>query len=417
MTTTVVKTIGTTGRNYSTLTSWEAAAPTNLPQTRSNTTQAGSTSSTIVFDSGASAVNTDYVGHAVWCDARSSEKRLITSYDGTTKTATIGALNGSSATWDNTPGTEAFTMDSVIWKGECYNDGELTSDNNFTIDGATTDANNYIWLTTAAGQSFMDHANKLTNALKYNVSNGVGVNTTSGGGYVGMLKVADDYTVVEKLQFKGAGYNTTWASSTGCSADIGATGSRVRNCIFENNRAIRLSVISNTAGMVNCLIVKTGTVGSSMPIANFRYPSAGAVMANCTVVLPSDISSTNWIGISTNSTNALVKNCAVFGTATGFSGSFNASCGYNATDAASAPGSNNQTSLTYADQFEDVTNSGGTDYRAKATGSLDGNGTRDQTNTNDLDIVNQARSTTTPTIGAWEVVTGGTNQSLMQISG
>jgi hypothetical protein len=104
---------------------------------------------------------------------------------------------------------------------------------------------------------------------------------------------------------------------------------------------------------------------------------------NCTLI---NTAGSTGVGVtkqghaSTNS--SVVKNCAIFGFGTAItSGTWGADTDYNATDDGDAfpAGSNNLKS--------------GNDLVA---------GTRDQTNTNDLDIVGQARSTSTPTIGAWE---------------
>ena len=100
------------------------------------------------------------------------------------------------------------------------------------------------------------------------------------------------------------------------------------------------------------------------------------------------------------------KNCASFGydtawDASGWSG--DPSSGWNASDEADPPGDNDQASKTYADQYEGITDAS-QDFRVKSGADLINNGTRDQTNTNDLDIIGQARSTSTPTIGCWEFV-------------
>ena len=94
-------------------------------------------------------------------------------------------------------------------------------------------------------------------------------------------------------------------------------------------------------------------------------------------------------------------NCAVFGFTDGWETSTGASytgSDYNATDDTTVPvGSNNVTSLTFADQFESTTN----DFRAVDTGDLQA-GTPDATNSPD-DISGLTRDATTPWIGCWEV--------------
>jgi hypothetical protein len=84
---------------------------------------------------------------------------------------------------------------------------------------------------------------------------------------------------------------------------------------------------------------------------------------------------------------------------------------YNATDIAAGtspnmgPGTHQLTDLVAATEWRDA---GASTYDPfpKSGNSL-ASGTRDQTYTNDLDILGQARSTTTPTRGAVEFVGGG----------
>jgi hypothetical protein len=75
-------------------------------------------------------------------------------------TSTIGTASRNYSTiqaWH-----DAFSTGG--WIGECYNDAEFVED--VTMTGKTTSATDYIELRTASGQSFRDHANKLTNALR-----------------------------------------------------------------------------------------------------------------------------------------------------------------------------------------------------------------------------------------------------------
>jgi hypothetical protein len=91
------------------------------------------------------------------------------------------------------------------------------------------------------------------------------------------------------------------------------------------------------------------------------------VIANCDIVKPSDDGG-NGTGLSAfggTLSNLTVLNTSSFGFGTAFSsGTYGGSSGHNATDGASAPGSNNQTSATYADQFQAITDAT-MDFRAK----------------------------------------------------
>ena len=250
--TTVIKTIGS-GGDYTTLQSWEDAKPTDLTDSRSNTTQAGSTSSTIVLDASASGTTGAYIGHAVSCDARPSEKRLITAYNTSTKVATIGVLNGSSATWANTPGTEAYTIDQCIWQGQIKSATDhfvgAAFANMLTISGSTTSSTCYAELTTAAGAGFNQNANVQTNALKYNTANGCSIDANPA--YNQAILTSETQTRFSNLQ-------VTSVSSGGNGSTYQLFGVLVNSCIFQITNGSEGANVRGTFN--NCLFVNTSGV-------------------------------------------------------------------------------------------------------------------------------------------------------------
>lgn len=323
MTTTVVKTIGTSSRDYSTIAAWEAAAPASL----------------VAVDE--------------------------------------------------------------IWQGECYNDSEFLVTSGISISGITVDSTRYVRLTAASGQSFADNASKLTNALAYNQSNGVGIRTATN--YVVLLTISVDYTHFDRLQIsRAASLGTDHVISA-----VSRTGLQFSQSIVDtigSTGTYCLAINSNTGSTaVNSLILTRGTSSG----INASYSSGTPGIYNCTVVKTSDKSGgTGIFNAGGGFSNLTVENCAVFGfTTTGSSGTYHAGSDYNAVTDATSPfgGTHNQTSLTYASQFHTITPNTSADYRALSTGSL-GNGTPDSTHTGGVDIVGQTRSSTTPYIGAWEVV-------------
>ena len=395
MTTNVIYTIGATSSpitpDFTDLQSWENNCATDLTTSRSNTTASGSTSSTIVLDAGASGTDNFYNGHPVWIDARSSEKRMITAYNGTTKTATIGAFEGSSATWDNIPTVEAYTIDSIVYIGKCLDQGQFTAA--LTISGQTVDSTHNIILQCATGASFKDKVNVRTTPLRFNTSNGVAINRT-GNSYDSGVTVLTDYTEFNGLQIHSDGWGIRFDS----------TGNNIRidSCIVESQRSVIGAAGSGSGGgpvtVLNSLIISQG---SNKP--GFEIWNAGHSIIGCTLI------GNGGIGIDNNFGTQLttVKDCAVFGFTT-FSGSIDgANVSYNATDVSSAVGSNNLTSLVFADQFENSTN----DFRAISTGDLHA-GTPDSTNIPD-DITGTTRDSTTIWIGAWEVSGGSLIRSVI----
>lgn len=274
-----------------------------------------------------------------------------------------------------------------------------------SLTSRTTDSTRYVRIKAASGKSFGDHADKLTNALRWNGSNGIAI--TSDHGFSSVLNIEAPYTRVEGLQLKS---DTGSDSSSGYSAmAVSANNITVRNCILAlrptltiNGQATIYWGDSDDCKLINCVV--------SAPCGVF-FDSSSATnpeIRNCTFVYTGGSSSTR-VAFNNSAVSLTALNCAVMGFADGVLGgsvTLNSSSNYNATSS-SAPsnwGANSLNGLTAADQIESTTSST-LDARAKASGSLDGAGTRDQTNTSDLDIIGQSRSTTAPTIGAWESIT------------
>lgn len=393
MTTTVIKTIGT-GGDYTTWASWIAACPSNCTTSRAFTCT-GSTSSTLILDAGASGTDNFYTGHAVSADARPTEKRLITNYVGSTKVATIGVLNGSSATWANNPTLEACTIEGTIWAGQGKNQEFTGSSPLLNITGITTNSSNYITVGCESGASFNANANKLTNALIYNASNGCGIRGSSGGSTAVVTIAACDYTVFDGLQIKcdsGVGLPSFTQTGTGPNVVI-------KNSIVQATPSSNQVMSLNGGLAVNCLIVNDSSAGGG--IGDSGNASA---YRNCTSAATASASGNAY---SKNYDSPTVKNSSGFGFggfAPGGGGSFSGSSDYNLTDKSTASGgAHDIKSKTFSNQFVSTTN----DFRPKAGSDAINAGVRDQTYTNDLDILGQARSTTTPTIGCMEYIAAG----------
>ena len=309
MPTTTVKSIGTTGRDYSTLQAWEDACPANL----------------------------------------------VTSDE--------------------------------IWKGECYNDSEFTA--GVAISGQTTDSTRYVWLTAASGQSFQDHASVRSNALFYDQAKGVGIavgGDSATASYI--IYGGSAYTLIERLQVKRTALAPYESNRTVGLAFTGG-GQMVRDCILAMVAGTGRYVASSGGNaMRNCVIYSTTA-------HNGVYMNDGGTMLNCTVINGGGGPVT---GITCAYFNGTVKNTAVFGYTTPMTSGYYTGTEYNGTDGGSFGGTNNQTSLTFADCFESTT----ADYRLKTSSPLIGVGNTDATNAPN-DISGTARgSGTTGDIGAWE---------------
>ena len=312
-----------------------------------------------------------------------------------TGSATTSRAYSTLTAWAAGSPSSLLTPDSNngwVWKGELYKEGSGTNNEwLFTTEvdlRKACDSTRYFLLTAATGQSFVDNVSKLTNALRYNNANGVAfsctaaitafINLTTGGSGTGRLEI-------NNLQYKST------AGAWFVNATLGSI--KITNCIISS------SFVRGLVDAINVLFHNTGW-GSPNYITN-RY------FRNCTFV---GSGSGTAIDTRTQDANITIKNCAVFNYASvvGNTGSVSAANStYNATNLASFgwTGTGNIVSNTYANQFEN-TGSGTEDFRVKTGANLISAGIRDQTFTNDLDIVGSARSTAAPpngpTIGAWE---------------
>ena len=294
------------------------------------------------------------------------------------------------ATWASGAPADLTIQDSGngwIWKGEIYKEGTgannewrigtLFSGNFIAQFTSITNASSYFIMTAAAGQSFVDNANKLTNALNYDPANGVAINNLSGyAGITGTRKVE-----ISNLQITLAANSNFYFTGGGGSL-------LVKNCILY--KCFFVENVSTT----NCLMY-----GNNQAVQNQASP---VYHRNTTFIGTGTGNFSNVGGIG-----LLVKNCTFFAFTGIVAQTDTANSTYNATDLASFgwTATGNIVSQTFANQFENI-GSGTEDFRVKTGAGLIGVGIRDQTFTNDLDIVGSARSTgvspSGPTIGAWE---------------
>ena len=275
-----------------------------------------------------------------------------------------------------------------VWKGELYKEGagtnnEWTVTTKITLSGVNvaTDSTRYIWLAAASGESFADNASKLTNALRYNAANGVAIRMT---GTENVFETSNGITAYfTELQVKGAGASTFRGFNAGGLIAL----NQCIACSDDTNPVLNLPVLQ----VANCLFYNTGTV-LSWATSSRQYLYA------CTIY---STSTTAPLLTTINSDGNLYDNAFFGGSAVADLSSFFVASN-NATNQSSVGfGTANQVGLTAASQFQSVT-PGSEDFRVKTGAALINNGIRQQVYTNDLDIVGSARSTTTPTIGAWE---------------
>lgn len=248
----------------------------------------------------------------------------------------------------------------------------------------------------ATGAGFGSHASKLTNALRWNASNGAAL--SGGAGYQPGYTFTGTHVIIDGLQIR------TTATSSNHTLKV-TDNTTVRNCIIyggmEANRRVLLAD-GATITLQNLLVVLTNNSGSrGVDISGVSVTFDGGIVA------ATNSSAGDGIRVSYASNPITIRNVAVYGfSTTDFSGSTSSGSTNNATSNASfSSGSystSGQTSIVGATEFESVT-AGSEDFRLKSTSAkLKDNGA---TVGLTADIVGTTR-TAPYDIGVWELVSG-----------
>jgi hypothetical protein len=290
------------------------------------------------------------------------------------------------ALWeDGTDNTSLVTADEIRI-GELQNQEFTSAGQIVDISGASVDSTRYRVLRCGTGASFRDHANKLTNALRYNASNGAGIRMTSGSAT--LLSISESYVRIQELQFSAIAGASSIAIGTGNSL----SGLYIDDCIVEGRGSNGMFFCGTSTPLTarNSLFVQHHS-GSTV-IAQVSISAVTVV--NCTFAACSDLTAaTHAIGSNTGTW----KNCAFFGVANVASSGGTFTTCY--TDDPTPP--TGGTTVTYADQFENTTTAS-RDFRVKSGADLIDTGTTDATNAAS-DIVGTARpSGSSYDVGAWE---------------
>ena len=275
--------------------------------------------------------------------------------------------------------------------GECYNDTEFSA--SVVFSGSTTDATNYIELTAAAGESFQDHADVQTNALRYNQSNGVGLTET---GNTTCFSVQEANVTIKRLQSKNTNSyasGSPWHTTT---TSLGVSGMEDMICETANSTQI---LFAKEGTFRNCLfLINRSTTGKG----HFNSYAGSSVYENCTFARPSNFTAGDTAWQIGNTGTTTFKNCASFGWTTLTAGTGTFAGNNNCSDLAIGFGSSNQASKTYANQFEEEDQSVGSDFRLKAGSDMIDTGA---TLTLATDIAGTSRPQGSAwDIGAWELV-------------
>src|SRR4029079_8357941 len=141
-----------------------------------------------------------------------------------------------------------LVTDDKVWKGELYNDSEFAP---VAVSGMTTDATRYVWLTTATGQSFRDHASVLTHPVTYEQSKGVGIRVTATYGHV-FTVAAGVYALIENVQLSYAQVNANGYNQP----DMLTQNTTLRNFIYYTIRQGNSCIRVRGGKMINGTIIQ-----------------------------------------------------------------------------------------------------------------------------------------------------------------
>lgn len=318
-------------------------------------------------------------------------------------TATIGTTGRDYSTvqlWEDALPANLVT-DGNARVGAVYNDGGAAL-GSVSISAHTTNSTNYVHLTAASGQSFMDNASVRTTALAFSSATYAALRSTSGYVFCVDLTGAVDYFTCDRLMIETtAGSSAPFSSTSGCNHNLW----KDLICSSGNTSANVGEIWGTSTRLTN--IVYYQNAGSGTPIEFRDTP----ILHGCTFVRTTNNGTTGDGPRARGYAFPTLISCAVFGytnpVAAAGSGGWDAASSNNASQAASGlPGSSNQHSVTFSatTPFTQASNSS-SDFRAIASTSLAANGLLDGTNAPN-DISGTARAAS-PTIGAWEIVSGG----------
>jgi hypothetical protein len=275
------------------------------------------------------------------------------------------------------------------WVGELYNDGEVILSAKQLLNARTTDATRNVILRAASGHGVAGHASALTNALWYDATKGVAIK--SGFTFDYLIEMQPAYSEVRGLQINAV------QNDAGATIKLSGASAKLIGNILSTASGRDMAAWVTGAGSVvlNNVVVTSGVWRGGI---TFDYAGSGTAAGN--TLYCTNPSSGQGGALTCEVSGPVFKDNAIFGFGTPIKNG-NANTTNNATDQASIGfGSGNLTGLTFANEFQSAT-----DLRVKSTSSLVNAGVAVSGLT--TDILGQARSATTPTIGAFEYVAAG----------
>lgn len=393
---TVVKTVGTTG-TFSTPQLWEDGSAVNLTTAEKS---AAGTFLVAAFTQGEtlSFVGSGAAGKFLHTDSTGAGNGTyviygITSGNPAAGDVVTGATSGATCVLSSSTPTDV----GVIWQGQCQNQEFSGTGTQLTVAGGTTSTTCYKELTTVSGASFRDNANKLTNALKYNASNGAAIRGTSNTAVT--LSHAEDNFRLTGMQITATGSDSRAMTPSG-STITGIYDSNIFEGTYTTNGTTRGVISTGAMTFKNCLIIQKASAADHI----IGSATSSPFFYNCTIVAPDDLATAPVsVFLSGASGTVTVQNCGLFAgadkptTAGSATYTFTTCYGDDSTPATGI------TTATFSSEFQNV-NTATADFRLKAGAAELDTGTTDATNA-PTDIVGTTRPQGAAyDVGCWELV-------------
>lgn len=397
---TIAKTIGSTGK-FSTVQLWEDGAPADLTTAEKS---AAGTFLVAAFTQGEtlSFVGSGAAGKLLDTDSTGAGNGTYVTYGLTSgnpaaSDVVTGATSGATCVLSSGTPTNV----GVIWQGQCQNQEFTVNGAVITFAGTTSSSTCYKELTTAAGASFIDNANVLTNPLRYDATVGSAIRTSQVGGTAAIL--TEDYARINKLQVKGV-------SSQGLACRFSNVGNIGEFLICEGlytNTLATLGVFafnnSVTSTLKNSVVILKASSANHIIATSTASPS----IYNCTFVASDDLATAPVsVFLSGASGTVTVQNCSLFaGDSTKAIKAGSATFTFT-TCYSDISGTTGVTQATYANEFVDVNNATA-DFRLKSGAAEIDTGTTDSTNA-PTDIIGTLRPQGAAyDVGCWEYKVAG----------
>lgn len=313
---------------------------------------------------------------------------------------TVGPA-GSGATFNTfaaaVAGLDPIANDQIVHVQLMAGELVLTNTSDAAISGLNVNASltattGYIIVESYSGVSFRDHAGKDTNPLFYNPTYGAAARVR--GANYGLAFDWSSVTFVQDVQLMRDD------DGGGAPGRLARVSGRIKNSILWANRPTYNEALVQFVELIQCDV---GCLfNSSETLLGIRF-ATGAIVESCNIGVYGTSSGGKLIDGSPQGGIAVkIRNTQIIGLnspGTDFTPEFS----YCTTTMASLSGTGNVVNQSAANLFV----APNTDRNPKTGSAAINAGQRQQTYTGDIDILNRARSTSTPTVGPREFNSGG----------